>query len=181
ILLITVLFAICAPAQALVTLNRGNGSEIKSLDPHFISTVAESTVLGDLLTGLTTLDAAARPIPGAAESWEMSPDAKTWTFHLRNHVWSDGVPVTAGDFVFAWQWLLDPKTAAPYAYNLWVLKNARAISEGKLPPSALGVRAKDDRTLVVTLEHPAAYLPELLTHDAAYPLPRHTLLAKGNA
>ncbi len=181
ILLVAVLAAISAPAQALVTLNRGNGSEIKSLDPHFISTVAESTVIGDLLVGLTTLDAAARPIPGAASGWEMSADAKTWTFHLRDHLWSDGAPVTAEDFVFAWQRLLDPKTAAPYAYNLWVLKNARAISEGKLPPSALGVRAANDRTLIVTLEHPAAYLPELLTHDTAYPLPRHVLLAKGNA
>jgi oligopeptide transport system substrate-binding protein len=181
ILLMAAFAALCAPAQALVTLNRGNGSEIKSLDPHFISTVAESTVLGDLLMGLTTLDAAARPIPGAASTWEMSVDAKTWTFHLRNHLWSDGARVTAQDFVFAWQRLLDPKTAAPYAYNLWVVKNARAVSEGKLPPSALGVRAKDDATLVVTLEHPAAYLPELLTHDAAYPLPRHVLLAKGAA
>src|SRR5215471_5455794 len=88
-------------AHALSVLNRGNGSEIKSLDPHFISTVAESTVIGDLLMGLTTLDAAARPIPGAAASWEVSADAKTWTFHLRNHLWSDGVPVTAQDFVFA--------------------------------------------------------------------------------
>jgi oligopeptide transport system substrate-binding protein len=174
------LFSVSA-ANALTVLNRGNGSEIKSLDPHFISTVAESTVLGDLLMGLTTLDAAARPIPGAATSWEMSADARTWTFHLRRHLWSDGTPVTAEDFVFAWQRLLDPKTAAPYAYNLWVLKNARAISDGKLPPTALGVRAKDDATLVVTLEHPAAYLPELLTHDSAYPLPRHVLLAKGNA
>jgi len=180
ILLFAAFAALCAPAEALVTLNRGNGAEIKSLDPHFISTVSESTVLGDLLMGLTTLDAAARPIPGAATGWEMSPDAKTWTFHIRQHLWSDGVPVTAQDFVFAWQRLLNPKTAAPYAYNLWVVKNARAISEGKLPPSALGTRATDDRTLVVSLEHPAAYLPELLTHDAAYPLPRHTLLAKGN-
>jgi oligopeptide transport system substrate-binding protein len=175
------LLVAATPAHALTVLNRGNGSEIKSLDPHFISTVAESTVIGDLLMGLTTLDAAARPIPGAATGWEMSADAKTWTFHLRRHLWSDGVPVTAADFVFAWQRLLNPKTAAPYAYNLWVVKNARAVSEGKLPPSALGVRAKDDATLVVTLEHPAAYLPELLTHDAAYPLPRHALLAKGNA
>ena len=127
------------------------------------------------------MDAAASPIPGAATSWSVAPDGKTWTFHLRDHLWSDGRNVTAQDFVFAWQRLLDPKTGAAYAYNLWVVKNAHAISEGKLPPSALGVRAADDRTLVVELEHPAAYLPELLTHDTAYPLPRHVLLAKGNA
>ena len=170
-----------APTQALTVLNRGNGAEIKSLDPHFIDGLNESNVEGDLLVGLLTMDPAAAPIPGAATSWTVSPDGRTWTFHLRDHLWSDGRPVTAHDFVFAWQRLLDPKTGAAYAYNLWVVKNAHDISEGELPPSALGIHALDDKTLQVELEHPAAYLPELLTHDTAYPLPRHVLAAKGNA
>ena len=178
---VILLSATLASAQALTVLNRGNGSEPKSLDPAFVDTAAESNILGDILIGLTTLDAAARPIPGMAERWEISQDGKTWTFHLRKALWSDGHPVTAGDFVFAWQRLLDPKTAAPYAYNLWVLKNAKAISNGTMPPSALGVRAANDATLIVQLEHPAAYLPELLTHDTAYPVPRHVVQAKGNA
>ena len=161
------------PATALSVLNRGNGGEIKSLDPHFIDGLNESSVEGDLLIGLLTMDAAAAPIPGAATSWSTSPDGRTWTFRLRDHLWSDGAPVTAQDFVFAWQRLLDPKTGAAYAYNLWVVKNAHAISEGRLAPSALGVRAVEDKTLMIELEHPAAYLPELLTHDTAYPLPRH--------
>ncbi|MEI9989005.1 MAG: peptide ABC transporter substrate-binding protein [Rhizomicrobium sp.] len=169
-----------APASALTVLNRGNGSEIRSLDPHFIDGVAESTIEGDLLIGLTTSDAAGVSIPGAATDWTVSPDGKTWTFHLREHVWSDGRPVTAADFVFAWRRLLDPRTGASYAYNLWVVKNAHAISAATLPPTALGVQAVDDRTLVVTLEHPAAYLPQLLTHDTTYPLPRHVVLAQGN-
>jgi len=172
---------LAASAHALSVLNRGNGGEPRSLDPAFVGTVAESNILGDLLTGLTTLDAAARPIPGMAERWDISPDGKTWTFHLRQASWSDGHPVRADDFVFAWQRMLDPKTGAPYAYNLWVLKNARAISKGAMPPAALGVHAADDRTLVVTLEHPAPYLPELLTHDTAYPVPRHVVLARGGA
>ncbi|HTT99104.1 MAG TPA: peptide ABC transporter substrate-binding protein [Rhizomicrobium sp.] len=176
-----VLLVTATSAHALAVLNRGNGSEAKSLDPAFVNTVAESNILGDLLTGLTTLDAAAHPIPGVAERWDVAQDGKTWTFHLRKSLWSDGKPVTAQDFVFAWQRELDPKTAAPYAYNLWVLKNARAISTGKMPPPSLGVRAADDSTLVVQLEHPASYLPELLTHDTAYPVPRHVVLAKGNA
>ena len=171
---------LCTPAAALNVLNRGNGAEIKSLDPHFIDGINESEVDGDLLIGLLTMDAHGAPIPGAATSWSTSPDGKTWTFHLRDHVWSDGRPVTAQDFIFAWQRLLDPKTGASYAYNLWVVKNAHAISLGKLPPGALGVAAPDDKTLIVTLEHPAAYLPELLTHDTTYPLPRHVLLAKGS-
>lgn len=171
----------CAPAAALTVLNRGNGAEIKSLDPHFIDGLNESSVEGDLLIGLLTMDAAGAPMPGAATSWSTAPDGRTWTFHLRDHVWSDGRPVTAQDFVFAWERLLDPKTGGSYAYNLWVVKNAHAISLGKLPPGALGVRAPDDKTFVVTLDHPAAYLPELLTHDTAYPLPRHVVLAKGSA
>jgi len=170
-----------SPASGLTVLNRGNGAEIKSLDPHFIDGLNESNIEGDLLIGLLTMDPAGIPIPGAATSWTISPDGREWTFHLRSHQWSDGRPVTAHDFVFAWQRLLDPKTGAAYAYNLWVVKNARDISEGKLPPSALGVRALDDKTLQVDLEHPAAYLPELLTHDTAYPLPRHVVAAKGNA
>jgi oligopeptide transport system substrate-binding protein len=179
--ILALLLIAALPAHALSVLNRGNGGEPKSLDPAFVDTVAESNILGDLLMGLTTLDAAARPIPGAAESWETSKDGRTWTFHIRKALWSDGQPVTAGDFVFAWRRLLDPKTAAPYAYNLWVLKSARAVSRGALPPASLGVRASDARTLVVELEHPAPYLPELLTHDTAYPVPRHVVMAKGNA
>ncbi len=170
-----------APVQALTVLNRGNGGEVKSLDPHFIDGLNEAQVEGDVLMGLVTMDAAAAPIPGAATSWSVASDGKSWTFLLRNHLWSDGRPVTAQDFVFAWRRLLDPTTGAAYAYNLWVVKNAHAISLGKLPPSALGIYAPNDRTLVVTLEHPAAYLPELLTHDTADPLPRHVVLAKGNA
>jgi len=167
-------------AQAITVLTRGNGAEPKSLDPHFIDLIPESNIVGDLLVGLTTFDPAAHPIPGAADRWSVSADGKTWTFHIRNHVWSDGTPVTAHDFVFAWQRLLDPKTGAYYAYNLWLLKNAHAISNGKLPPAALGVTAQDDSTLVVQLEHPAPYLPELLTHETAYPLPRRTVIALGN-
>ena len=74
-----------------------------------------------------------RPIPGMATRWTTSPDGLTWTFYLREALWSDGVPVTAEDFVFAWQRLLDPRTAAPYAYFLYLVKNAEAINAGKLP------------------------------------------------
>jgi oligopeptide transport system substrate-binding protein len=162
-------------------LNRGNGGEPNSLDPHFIGSVGEENIVGDLMVGLTTLDAAGKPISGLAESWQTSPDGKSWTFHLRKAVWSDGVPVTADDFLFAFRRLLDPKTASRYAANLWLLKNAAAISAGKLPPAALGVEAPRPDTLILHLEHPAPYLPELLTHETADPLPRHVLEAKGAA
>jgi oligopeptide transport system substrate-binding protein len=175
------LLALPALAADPGTLNRGNGAEPESLDPQFTGSVAEENVLNDLMVGLTTLDAAGRPISGMAESWTASPDGKVWTFHLRKALWSDGTPVTSADFVFAWRRLLDPKTASRTAYNLWLLHNAQAVSNGTMPPDRLGVAAPKPDTLVVTLEHPAPYLPELLTHPSALPLPRTVVTAKGAA
>jgi len=160
---------------------RGNGAEIKSLDPHYIDGNWEANVVGDVLVGLTTDAANGDPMPGAATSWETSADGKTWTFHLRDHVWSDGVPVTAQDFVFAWRRILEPARGAPYAYYLWLVKNGKAISDGKLATDALGVAAKDDKTLVVQLEHPAPYMLQYLLHQAVFPVPRHVVMAKGDA
>jgi oligopeptide transport system substrate-binding protein len=162
-------------------LVRGNGAEIKSLDPHYIDGNWEANVVGDALVGLTTDAADGSPMPGAATSWDTSTDGKTWTFHMRDHVWSDGQPVTAQDFAFAWRRILEPTRGAPYSYYLWLIKNARAISAGKLPTSALGVSATDDKTLVVELEHPAPYMLQYLLHQAVFPVPRHAVLAKGDA
>ena len=159
------------PAQAAGVLNRGGGAEPESLDPAFAGSAAEINILGDVMVGLTTLDAAARPIPGIAERWETSPDGLTWTFHLRQAHWSDGKPVTAQDFIFAWHRLLDPKTAARQAQMLWIVKNARGVTAGSLPASALGAAASGPSILKVTLEHPAPYLLELLSLPAALPLP----------
>jgi len=164
-----------------VTLNRGNFADIKSLDPAFIEGNWEAWLLGDVLMGLTTEGPRGEPVAGAATNWNVSVDGLTWTFHLRKHVWSDGVPVTAQDFIFAWRRELDPKTAAPYAYNLWVVKNAHEINTGKLATTALGVEAPDDKTLVVHLEHPAPYLAELMDHQVAWPIPRHAYLKYGDA
>jgi oligopeptide transport system substrate-binding protein len=158
-------------ARAGTVLNRGNGAEPDTLDPAQAGTVMEANILGDLMVGLTTLDAAARPIPGMAERWETSRDGLTWTFHLRSGRWSDGTPVVAKDFVSAWQRLLDPRTGARAAQMLWIVKNSQAISAGRLPPEKLGIAAPDSATVTVRLEHPAPYLPELLTQPAALPLP----------
>jgi oligopeptide transport system substrate-binding protein len=177
------IFSACSPnpPERGMTLNRGNIGEPKSLDPDFVDLQLENNIVGDLLIGLVTEDAAGNPIPGAATRWETSPDGKTWTFHLRPHVWSDGVPVTSHDFAFAWRRILDPRTAANYSYNLWVFKNAKQITEGKMRPDALGVETPDDATLVLHLEHPAPYLPQLLMHETTYPLPEHTVQKYGNA
>jgi oligopeptide transport system substrate-binding protein len=158
--------------QAASILNRGNGAEPDSLDPAFAGTAMEANILGDLMVGLTTLDAAARPVPGVADHWETSADGLTWTFHLRSARWSDGGKVTAEDFISAWRRLLDPKTAARTAQNLWVIRNAQAVTAGRLPPASLGVAAPDLTTVVIKLEHPAPYLLELLTQPCALPLPQ---------
>jgi len=165
----------------LVVLNNGNAAEPGTLDPHLANGNWENNIIGDLLMGLTTENAKGEPVPGAAERWETSPDGLTWTFHLRDHQWSDGQPVTAGDFVFAWRRILDPKTAGDYAYYLYLIKNGEAVNTGKIPGTELGVSAPDDKTLVVTLQNPAPYLLEYLTHYTTFPVPRHVIEAKGEA
>ena len=163
------------------TLLRGNAAEPETLDPTQSSGTQESEIMGDLMIGLTTHDPACKAIPGMATHWETSDDGLIWTFNLREALWSDGVPVTAGDFVFSWQRLVDPASASSYAYFLHLIKNGVAISAGKMPATALGARAIDARTLRVDLEHPAPYLLELFTHGTTYPLPRHVVTAKGKA
>ena len=121
--------------------------------------------------GLTTDDAKAEVIPGAAESWTVSDDKKVYTFKLRaGATWSDGSPVTAKDFVFAWQRVVDPATAAEYAYMLAPVVNAEDVTAGKKKPAELGVKAVDDSTFEVTLNAPTPYFLEMLTHQATYPV-----------
>lgn len=163
-----------------VCLEFGNNSEPQTLDAQKANLVDEAQIIGDLMMGLTTDSPDAKPVPGAATHWETSPDGLVWTFHLRPSRWSDGVPVTADDFVFGIQRTLDPKTASIYAYLLYVIKNGQAVNEGKVPLSALGVRAVDPRTVEITLEHPAPYLLELTKHQSFFPAPRHVVEKYGD-
>jgi oligopeptide transport system substrate-binding protein len=163
-------------AAAEMVLNAGNSQEPESLDIHKSSGVSEANVQNDLFEGLLTQDAKAQPIPGAAESWTVSDDGKTYTFKLRaDGKWSDGTPVTAGDFVFAWKRLLDPKTASPYGYFIDQVVNAKDIRLGSKPADTLGVKAVDDHTLEVTLVGPTPYFLATLTHHATFPLSRANL------
>lgn len=172
--LLAALFLAAAPVSAEVVLNRGNaGGDPFSLDPHQTQGTWENFIVGDMLEGLATEAEDGSIIPGAAESWTISPDGLTWTFKMRQGaVWSDGTPVTADDFVFSWRRLMDPATAAQYASILYVVKNAEAVNAGKMPLDQLGVAAPDPQTLVVTLSHPAPYLDGLVAHQATFPVPR---------
>jgi oligopeptide transport system substrate-binding protein len=158
---------------------RGNVAEPETLDPNMTSGVQDNEIIGDLMVGLMMQSPEATPVPGMATHWETSTDGLVWTFHLREAQWSDGNPVTADDFVFSWRRILDPATAASYAYFLYLVKNAITINAGKLPGTTLGVRAIDARTFEIQLVHPAPYLLEMLTHTSTMPLPRHMVAAKG--
>jgi oligopeptide transport system substrate-binding protein len=164
-----------------VCLEYGNDSEPNTLDPSKAQIVAEALVVGDLMMGLATEAADGTVIPGMAERWETSADGLTWTFHLRPARWSDGAPVTADDFVYAYRRILAPATASPYAYMVEILKNGAAVNGRKATPQTIGARALDARTLQLTLEHPAPYLPQLLTHQSFYPVPAHVVRRYGES
>jgi oligopeptide transport system substrate-binding protein len=174
---IVLAFLFASSAFAAKILHRGNGAEPYSLDPHRAVMTAEDNIIGDMLMGLYTEDAKGQPILGAAEDAETSSDGLTWTFKIRDHTWSDGSPVIAEDFVFAFRRMIDPKTAAEYASVLYPIKNALKVNKGELGVDKLGVRAVDAKTLVIELENPAPFLPELLTHYTTYPIP-HALVTK---
>jgi oligopeptide transport system substrate-binding protein len=116
-----------------------------------------------------------------AESWQVSDDGLVWTFQLRDANWSDGEPVTADDFVFAMRRILNPETLSQYASLLFLIENAEDVNTGALPPEELGVVALSPRELEITLEHPAPYLPGLLTHYTSYPVPAHLVQEYGDA
>lgn len=156
-----------------VCLVLGNGPEPISLDPHKINGIWESRILSDVIVGLTEDGPDGKPIPGMAERWETSDDGLVWRFHLRDAVWSDGVPVTADDFVFSLRRIMDPKTASEYASLLYFIKGAAPVNEGKAAPETLGVRALGPKTLEIALEHPAPYLPEVAKHQTMQPVPKH--------
>ncbi|MHA1548459.1 MAG: ABC transporter substrate-binding protein, partial [Alphaproteobacteria bacterium] len=125
--------AFLAGQAMAVTLHMQNGGDPTSLDPHKVSGDWENRIVGDIFEGLVTEDAGAQPIPGMATSWDISDDGLVYTFKLREGaVWSDGQPVTADDFVFALQRLMNPETAANYAYLQYPIKNAEAINGGDI-------------------------------------------------
>lgn len=158
-------------AQGSKVLRRGIGSAPDTVDPGKAELHPASIVIYDLYEGLLTPGPDGMPRAGAAESWDVSADGRTYLFTLRaNGKWSDGKPVVAADFVRAWRRLADPKTASPYGYFTWVLENGAEVSAGSKPPEALGVTALDDRTLKVVLKEPAAYFLGQLSHQSMSPV-----------
>ncbi|GLQ72972.1 ABC transporter substrate-binding protein [Vibrio penaeicida] len=169
-----------AKVQELV---RGNGAEIESVDPHKVSGVPESHVIRDLFEGLLNQDANGSLVPGVAESWETS-DNQHYTFKLRKDAkWSNGDKITAHDFVFSFQRLVDPATASPYATYLGDagVVNAKEIVEGTVKSHELGVKAIDDFTLKVSLKAPIPYFLKMLGHTSVKPVHKATVEKFGDA
>lgn len=169
-----------AAAMAAATLNRGNGPEPDSLDPQRARTEAAFNILRDLFEGLTAVGPDGEAVPAAAESWTVSPDGLEYTFRLREGLrWSNGDPVTAGDYVAGMRRLVDPATASPYAQVLEPVVNAAAITRGEQTAEALGVTATDERTLLVRVSNPTPYLLGLLAHPSTSPAHAASLAGHG--
>lgn len=161
-----------------------NGAEPQSFDPHKTEGVPEAQVIKQYLEGLVSKDEHGKVIPGVATSWSSNADFTEWTFVLRKNArWSNGTPVTAHDFEFAWKRLGTPSTASPYSsyLNYMQIENALDVIAGKKSPDALGVFAKDDYTLVVKLRNPVPYLPSMTAHQAAMPVPKAVVQKHGDA
>ena len=169
-----------AQTQELV---RGSGSEPASLDPQKIEGTPGGMIARDLFEGLVTQDSNGNIIPGQAESWTISNDNRVFTFKIRDTArWSNGDPVTADDFVFAFQRAVDPKTASRYAWYMEIptIINAEAIVQGQLPADKLGVKALDNKTFQVTLEKPVPYFIKMLGHYTTFPAPKKVVEKYGD-
>ncbi|QWG29052.1 peptide ABC transporter substrate-binding protein [Bacillus mycoides] len=162
-------------------LNRTENQEIPTMDTSKSTDTLGAQILGNTMEGLYRLDKDNKPIPAAAESSTKSEDGKKYTFKLRKDAkWSNGDPVTAKDFVYGWQRLLDKNTAAEYAFIAYYIKNAEAINKGEKPGTELGAKAVDDYTLEVELEKPVPYFLNLLAFPSYYPLNEKFVKEKGD-
>ena len=182
---LALLLAGCGRAVYRANLVFANGGEAETLDPALMTAQLDMRLAYALFEGLTTYDAAGQPRPGVAESWEISPDALTYTFHLRaDACWSNGERVTAQDFVNSWRRTLTPATAARNSYQLYYLKNGQRFNDpasGLTDFSQVGVHALDDRTLRVQLEHPTPFFLDLCCTSTLLPVPLATVQRWGDA
>jgi oligopeptide transport system substrate-binding protein len=163
-----------AAEESTSALNIMLETPVESLDPQQATDGTSFEVIADYTDGLTQMDADGQAIPAIAESWDISEDGTTYTFHLREDAnWSNGEPVTAADFVFAWQRAVDPAVASEYAYmlsDIGQVVNAAEIINGEKDKSELGITAIDDKTLEVQLNVPVSYFLSLMYFPTFYPV-----------
>ncbi len=157
-------------------------SDIPTMDHSKATDTISLEVMANVLEGLTTLGAGDQLLPGGAESWQVSQDGTVYTFNLaKDAVWSNGVPVTASDYVYAWRRLADPATQSQYQSMIETAKiaNYQAVISGAAPPESLGVVALDDYTLQVKLEMAVPYFLKLMSFPSFYPLNQAFVEAQG--
>jgi oligopeptide transport system substrate-binding protein len=158
------------------------GSEPPTLDWSLATDSVSITVIENIMEGLTRYDQNLQPQPAIAKTWEVSKDGKTYRFYLREDVhWTDGRPVTAEEFEFSWKRLLDPKTAAEYAYFLYDIVNAYEYNTGQLKDaSQVGIKALNALTLEVHLKKPIIYFPSITTFMVTFPQRRDMIERYGD-
>jgi oligopeptide transport system substrate-binding protein len=181
LLLIATACSVSYPRADLVIVN---GHEPESLDPAIGSTVEDSRVGAALFEGFVRNDpVTSAAVPSLAERWEISADGRVYTFHLRTNLqWSSGEPIHADDFVYSWRRVLDPKTGAKYASQLFYVKNAQDFTEGKLnDPEKIGIHALDPNTVQVELNAPTAFFLDLATLPTFAVVPRFAIEKYGDA
>ncbi len=146
------------------------GGEPHTLDPRKARDLQSMTITKMFFEGLTRIDQEETPQLAMASKVDVSEDGKFYTFHLRKAVWSTGTKVTAHDFVYAWSKVLDPHFPADQAFQMYVIKNGKACKDGKAIFEQVGIKALDDQTLQVELEHPTPYFLELTALPVYFPV-----------
>jgi len=157
--------------------------EFTTADPQMVEDVSGSYFVRDLFEGLMNQDGDGKLIPGVATGYTTNDAKDVYTFTLRDNArWSDGNPVTAHDFVYAWRRLADPATASPYSWfaDIMALENVGAVMSGESPPEALGIRALDNHTLEVRLTASLPYFAAMTTHASTFPSPQWTVRTFGD-
>jgi oligopeptide transport system substrate-binding protein len=180
------LLAYCTPKKKSVAdigtqkgiLHFGNGPGANEIDPHFAVGIWGRNIVTAIFEGLVGENPRnLSPEPGVAKSWKIAKGNSQYIFKLRSDAkWSTGDTITAYDFIYSWKRLLSPKNGCAYAYLLYPLKNAKKYHTEKIKNfSAVGVKAKDYQTLIVTLEYPTLYFLRILQHHATFPVHKKTI------
>jgi oligopeptide transport system substrate-binding protein len=173
----------CARREPPADITIINQAEPETLDPALLTGIPEMRIAIGLFEGLARLDPkTARPIPGLAQSWDISPDGIIYTFHLRtNLVWSTGEPITADDVVYSWIRTLAPATASDYAGQLFYVTNAEDFNAGKIKdPSLVGIHALDKFTVRVELNSSVPFFLDICAMPLTYVVPRQTIEKYGD-
>ena len=191
-LLLVLAVAACAPSTSTgpssgapakkTTLRLPEGAKPRTLDPGISDGGSGLEQMQNMFEALAYVDQVTGEIkPGQAEKWTISPDGLTYTFNLRAGLkWSDGQPLKASDFEYAWKRATDPATKSRYAQTLWPVKGAEAFGTGKGTADGMAAKATDDKTFVVTLERPAPFFMHLVATWTGYPVRKDVIDKAGD-